>query len=451
MKAAFESKEMMQLCLKRLKGLHKVHLVDASFIWTEPHSKRIKLKLQIQKEIFKGAVIQQGFVVEFVIHWLQCEMCQRIATGQPQWDAVVQLRQKVEHRRTFLYLEQLILRNGMHKDATKILVQPDGLDFFFGHKSHGMRFLDFIGGLVPLIRKDSMQLVTQDDKSNTAEIHHTFSAEIAPICREDLICLPKKLCASMGGLGPVVLCHKVFSSIVLMDPSSLRVGEILGTFYWKMPFLSVASSKQQSEFYIIDIRIMPGHSNGKMQLADATVCLANEVGQGREWIIRTHLGNVLQPGDSAMGYLIPALNCNHDDFTEALLHNKTVPDVILVRKHYPSQKRRRRRRQWKINTLPKEGTDGPVRKGDKQAADEDLDEFLDDLERDVDYRAVVGLYKDDSHKLPDGTSTVADDDDNAVVGQDELLDEASEPEEEEAALPPADTSATNSMEKAPEK
>ena len=38
----------MALCLKKLKNLAKVKLIDASFLWTEPHSKRIKVKLAIQ-------------------------------------------------------------------------------------------------------------------------------------------------------------------------------------------------------------------------------------------------------------------------------------------------------------------------------------------------------------------------------------------------------------------
>lgn len=29
----------------------QVRLIDAGFVWTEPHSKRIKLKLTIQKEV----------------------------------------------------------------------------------------------------------------------------------------------------------------------------------------------------------------------------------------------------------------------------------------------------------------------------------------------------------------------------------------------------------------
>ena len=32
-----ESKELLTYCIKRVKGLQKVKLVDASFVWTEPH------------------------------------------------------------------------------------------------------------------------------------------------------------------------------------------------------------------------------------------------------------------------------------------------------------------------------------------------------------------------------------------------------------------------------
>jgi len=37
--------------LKKLKGLNKVKLVDASWVWTEPHSRRLKVKLTVQKEV----------------------------------------------------------------------------------------------------------------------------------------------------------------------------------------------------------------------------------------------------------------------------------------------------------------------------------------------------------------------------------------------------------------
>lgn len=37
----------MALCLKRLKNLSKVKLIDANFVWTEPHSKRLKVNFRI--------------------------------------------------------------------------------------------------------------------------------------------------------------------------------------------------------------------------------------------------------------------------------------------------------------------------------------------------------------------------------------------------------------------
>ena len=87
--------------------MNKVKLVYAGFIWTEPHSKRLKVKLTIQKEVFSGAILQQSFVVEYGIVDRLCDVCSRAAANTDQWVASVQIRQKVEHKRTFLFLEQV--------------------------------------------------------------------------------------------------------------------------------------------------------------------------------------------------------------------------------------------------------------------------------------------------------------------------------------------------------
>lgn len=49
--ADLESRELLAICLRKLKGLKEVRLVDAGFVWTEPHSKRIRVKLTVQKEV----------------------------------------------------------------------------------------------------------------------------------------------------------------------------------------------------------------------------------------------------------------------------------------------------------------------------------------------------------------------------------------------------------------
>ena len=56
-----ESAELLSICLKQIKGLKRVKMLDASFIWTEPHSRRIKVKLTVQKEVHQNTLLQQTF------------------------------------------------------------------------------------------------------------------------------------------------------------------------------------------------------------------------------------------------------------------------------------------------------------------------------------------------------------------------------------------------------
>jgi nonsense-mediated mRNA decay protein 3 len=117
-KAALESRQLLALCLKRIKGMNKLHLVDAGFIWTEPHSKRIKVKITCQKDV-GGAVLQQTCVVEFQIVNQICDECQRVE-AKDYWQCVVQVRQRAAHKKTFLYLEQLILKMNAHHKTVSI-------------------------------------------------------------------------------------------------------------------------------------------------------------------------------------------------------------------------------------------------------------------------------------------------------------------------------------------
>ena len=89
--AELESKELLTYCIKRVRGLQKVRLVDAGFIWTEPHSRRLKVKITIQKEVFNGAILQQPFIVEYVVEPHMCDLCSRAAANSDQWTACVQV------------------------------------------------------------------------------------------------------------------------------------------------------------------------------------------------------------------------------------------------------------------------------------------------------------------------------------------------------------------------
>ena len=56
-KCELESAQLLALCLKHVKGLKRVKMVDAAFIWTEPHSRRLKVKITIQKEVLNGTLL----------------------------------------------------------------------------------------------------------------------------------------------------------------------------------------------------------------------------------------------------------------------------------------------------------------------------------------------------------------------------------------------------------
>lgn len=91
-KAELESKELLTYCLKRIKGLQKVKLVDAGFIWTEPHSKRLKVKLTIQGEVYNGVILQQIVVVDYTVEWNMCPDCNRANTNVNAWKSVAQVQ-----------------------------------------------------------------------------------------------------------------------------------------------------------------------------------------------------------------------------------------------------------------------------------------------------------------------------------------------------------------------
>lgn len=429
-RAPLESRELMTICLKKIKGLTQFHLADAQFLWTEPHSKRLKLQLTLQKELFQNAVVQQAYQVEFVVNWRQCEICAKIATGQPQWDAVVQVRQRTEHKRTLLFLEQLILKHRMHEHAISIEAHPEGMDFFFSHRSHALSFVDFVQQNSPSIRKDASQLVSHDSKSNTAVQHHTFSIEIAPICREDLICLPKQIHLAFGGFGPMVLVHKVFSNIVFVDPTTLRAQQMEGTLFWKNAFHAYANVKRMLTFYVLSVE-PKNVVNGKLRLADITVCLEDEVGGDRQWTVASHLGGVLKEGDLVKGYHVSGLNPNSDYIEDYRSKMDSFPEVILVHKHYENQLNRRNKRVWNLRHLDVVATAGNAGNAKALAQRErDLEEFKDDLERDPEFRKDVHLYYD---PMSTGAHAAVEARNRGATGK-EVVPGAADAEEDEAMV-----------------
>ena len=251
MKVERESQDMMNLCLSKIKGLNKVQVIDSSFVWTEPHSKEIKIKITIQKELNKS-LISTSFIITFKEDWTQCEDCKKAFTPH-QWRAVVQLRQKVNHKRTFLFLEQVILKHKAQSKALNIKEHPEGVDFYFSNKAQANSFCSFVHEFLICQSKTSRQLISVDEKSNEAEYKESFRLEIAPVCQDDLVILNEEQYKKFGSIGPVLLCYKQVNSLKFIDPISFETLDLDNNTYWRYELKSYIDRKCLSEFLILSV------------------------------------------------------------------------------------------------------------------------------------------------------------------------------------------------------
>ncbi|XP_020592394.1 60S ribosomal export protein NMD3-like [Phalaenopsis equestris] len=412
-RADLESKELLSFCLRRLKPLTRhFRIVNAEFVWTEPHSKRIKLRLRVQREALNGAILEQSHLIEFTQHDNLCESCSRSQANPDQWVAAVQLRQHVSHRRSFFHLEQLILHHGAAARTLRIKEADRGIDFFFGNRSHAIKFVDFISSSVPVQSRCDKQLVSHDTKSNTYNYKHTFSVEICPICREDLICLPPKVANTLGNIGPLVLCTKVSSSITLLNPFTLRTVFLDAKQYWGSPFKALLSSRQLVEYIVLDIEMESSEmavGGSKYALAYVQVARVSDFGKNDNiFTVKTHIGHLLNTGDYALGYDLYGANIN--DFEIDKYKGLDLPNVILVKKSYEEkrQKKRGKGRSWKLKSLNIE-IDYTKGKMDEEKRTDDYEVFLRELEENPELRFNISLYRDNDYQPSEMTSTVGGD------------------------------------------
>jgi nonsense-mediated mRNA decay protein 3 len=206
----------------------------------------------------------------------------------------------------------------------------------------------------------------------------------------------------------------------------LQTCDIPSQIYWRTPFNSLANVADLVEFTVLDIDPDYSRRKGKLVPADAQVALSGAFlskkgdldnmstdyesnGLNNQiFHTRTHLGAILQPGDTAMGYFLTNSNYNSDHFSS--IPSSRVPDIILVKKAYPNRRKKSKARNWQLRSIAKdageEGETGNARGAigrmggrDQKKVEEDYELFLRDLEEDPELRASVNLYKASDVKM----------------------------------------------------
>uniref|UniRef100_A0A0E0N7T5 60S ribosomal export protein NMD3 n=1 Tax=Oryza rufipogon TaxID=4529 RepID=A0A0E0N7T5_ORYRU len=271
LRAAPESPELMSLLLRRVDrhiARLGVALAAAEFVFTEPHSRRLMLRLRLRGEVLHGSgggvTLEQGHVVEFAVHDRLCDACAmaRARAAEPPdqcgWSAVVQVRQRASHRRTLLHLEQQVVAHGAAGDALRV-----------GAAAEASR--------------------------------------------------------DLGGLGPIVLCVKVTNALALLDTSTLRVVHLGIKEYDRCRLEPALTSRQLVEYVVLDVDHEPEPAAG---VAYAQVARASDLGKNDTiFTVRTHLGHVLNAGHRALGDDLYGANVNNHD-----VESHGLPDAVLVKK-----------------------------------------------------------------------------------------------------------------------
>ncbi|CAI4226663.1 unnamed protein product [Auanema sp. JU1783] len=403
MRAQLESKELLSICLKKLKPcMTKVRLTDAVFVWTEEHSKRIRVKITVQKEVFANTILQQTLIVEFTVHNQMCDDCRR-AEAKDFWRACVQVRQKSQYKKTLFYLEQLLLKHNEHKNCSGVKPVPTGIDFFFPKIQDARRLVDFIQTVLPATSHYAQELVSHDTKSNTYDYKHTFCVEIVPICRDDIVILPKHVAQSLGNMSQIVVCLRVSNVITLMDPAKLQMADVPCLAYTKDPFFALCSPKQLTKFYVLDVEQIHNLERGaghgfvskKHILADVWLVKYDQVGRtdAETFSARTHIGQYLHPGEVVYG--LDLKNCNVNNELFDAMKPENVPDVIIVKK-VRDRTRRAEKRRWKLKRLV---IDGNIVGNETESVADEFQTFMEDIEDDALMREKINIYKDASKQV----------------------------------------------------
>ena len=361
-----ESPELLALCLKQIPALQssvspKLHLVDAGFIWTEPHSMRYKVRLTV-RTTYNDVPVQQRVAVELFVRWQQCPDCNREFTNRT-WMAVVQLRQKTDDSKRGLANLESALRKApaVRKHVLNIDAARNGFDFYFLSLQHAQAFTHFLAKLQPMRTKTSQKLISTDLRNSTAHLKHNITCDVIPFLRDDLVLIAKPAKGTLMA-GRLALVERVSSVLRLLDASPKRsrdgsadwLTELSAETYYRSEkdFRVLLRSTRLTRFVVLDVELIgsdthhqqsedndnplyqgPDSGVSKYALADVIVARASDFGVNDHVIsVVTHMGHLLQSGDTVLGYDLEAAVGGDWELEDRLPSSYVIPEVVLVKK-----------------------------------------------------------------------------------------------------------------------
>jgi nonsense-mediated mRNA decay protein 3 len=383
---AMESQGLLSACMKKIHALQQhqdVKILDASWIWTEPHSKRLKFFIDSERLIFEQRLpIRQRVLCTYIIKNSQCRDC-IIKNSDHTWSAQLQVRQTrgKEHTQN---IEQILIRHKLGSLMNDVKMVRDGMDLCFDSKQSLERVQAVLLRSLPcVVRSTSKKLISRDAHTNVARTEHVVVVEVVPLLKNDLVLLGKPHIAGKA----VGIVRRVTSTVqVSLLRSQASGGKSTSSvgmhhhhvsltadkvFKNHVPVLIPAGERRYlSRFIVLDVTmhtVQPSaDGDGDDDTGLVSMTSVNTLSSGRlsraevdvmreddsevQYRCETDIGHVLQPGDTVLGYdtqrWLPSLQDASYDTPEATFHVSTfldvIPDVVLVSKVFDEDVHRRR-------------------------------------------------------------------------------------------------------------
>ena len=375
-----ESPELLKLCISRITNLKDFKIVDAKFLFTEPHSRRIRVSLTLEHETPEKVILRQTVIITFVVNLQQCPDCQEQATPRAHWNSNVQLRQAGVSKRSLFWLEQQILTNRAHAGSSGIVRVSDGLDFHYPDKAAAGKLVNFIKGKLPVLTKESGKLLSENFQSATADVRFSFLVRIPPFSRQDLIVLPPEIVKSNGSHSFIGIVHRMSKIIRMVDPLTGRFIDVDTTTYWKKPFEAILTHRDLKRFVVLTIDpIETNDRDCRFHMAD--VELTDEETYDEHIVVRTHLGDKIREGCVVLCY-DRRTSCL-PDAVDNVFKKRNLPDVIIVGRAHD------KKRPYKVKELAPHNSDD----------EDEFQGFIDDLAEDSELRQDVTIYKEGTNEV----------------------------------------------------
>jgi len=305
---SIEDAEWIEFCLENIKGLE--HVIIAQLNCEEKYGELSKINLKIQREIYENIFVEKSIEIKCVRESVLCDNCKNYKKLEEKWEAIVKLRQKGNHKLNLYYIEQMLLKDNIHKKAFKIVENKDDLDFYFRKKASAMEFIAFIRSKI-MFRCN--KAISTDNTSKKSIKHHILTLDLPTINKGDLITLPQKIQKTLN-VSSCCLVIKVNSLIHLFDILKCKV-HTMDT--WPSKVLSFCNKEHLIEYKVLGLK--NGFNYIELQ----------EINNDKHKVGICYFGDKLKINDKVLGY----------DLTNVIETKCSYANVVVVKKVWEDEKK----------------------------------------------------------------------------------------------------------------